>query len=909
MFNRFAFCSLGLLGVLLMSQTSEGVAAAGHAGSADFYVATNGRDNWSGRLAAPNRAGTDGPFATIAHAQQAAREARPTGAKPRPLTVLIRGGTYRLTEPLVFTPEDSGSEAAPITYAAYPGEKPVISGGSPIAGWQKGEGELWIARIPEVQAGKWYFQQLFVNGQRRTRARTPNEGYFPMEGPLPEIKNPQADRDNPASRIGFTFRGGDLKSWPGLDDVNLIVFHAWTASVHWIKELDEQTHTVRFTAPSGWPVGYFERNSRYYVENHREALDSPGEWYLDRTTGVLTYWPLPGEDMKKAQVIAPVLQHLVRLLGEPDAGLPVEHLAFRGLSFQHTEWVVPDKGPADGQAATHLSAPVYARGARKCVFEGCEIAHVGEYGLWLAQGCQDNRVVRCEIHDLGGGGVKIGETESPANEARAADRNVVDNCYIHDGGHMFHAGIGVWIGRCSYNQVTHNEICDFDYSGMSIGWSWGYAASSANHNIAEYNHIHHIGRGVLSDMGGIYTLDVSPGTRLCHNLIHDIESYSYGGWGLYTDEGSTEILLENNVVYNTKTGGFHQHYGKENTLRNNIFAFSREPQIIRSREEEHSSFTFERNIVYCHNGLILGGNWGNGHYRLDSNDYWDLLDPDIELAGMSFAEWQAAGRDQPSLVADPKFVDAAKRDFRLKPDSPALKLGFQPIYTSKVGLYGEPEWVKKPQQVARKAIEMPLPTPPKPIDEGFETTPVGQPAAGATTSGEEGGASIRVSEEQAASGKQSLKFTDAPGLSREWQPHTYYYTSFVKGTARMSFDVWLGEGAIFWNEWRDAAGPYNAGPSVRIEQSGELRAGGRTLMTVPREQWVHLDFTCGLGKQTTGAYDLTVTVAGQEPRKFEKLPFVSDKFRKLQWIGFISLATEKTVFYLDNLKVEVTGNR
>ncbi len=904
---RFASPLLVIVAAAWLSQALA--AKPGPSPKADFYVSPAGNDAWSGTLPAPNAARTDGPFATFGRAQAAVRAAK--AGQRRPYTVLLRGGAYRLAEPITFAPEDSGSADAPVTYAAYPDEKPVLSGGKAITAWKKGPGEVWTAQIPEVAAGQWYFHQLFVNGERRTRARTPNEGYFHIAGPLPEIKNPQADQDNPASRLGFTYTGDDMKRFTNLEDVNIHLYHAWTQSVHWIANLDEVNHTVRFTAPSGWPVGYFDRNARYYVENCPEALDSPGEWYLDRKTGVLSYWPLPGEDMTKAEVVAPKLRQLVEMKADSGLGTYVEHVTLRGLSFQHTDWEIPKTESADGQAATFLEAAIMARGALDCTIADCEIAHVGEYALWLRAGCKDCRVERCEIHDLGGGGVRIGETSDERTEAEAARRCVVDNNFIHDGGRVFRAGIGVWIGRSSYHEVTHNEICDFDYSGCSVGWSWGYAESSANHNRFEYNHIHHIGRGVLSDMGGIYSLGISPGTTERYNLIHDVYSYSYGGWGLYTDEGSSGILLEGNVVYDTKSGGFHQHYGRENTLRNNIFAFSREGQLIRSRQEDHISFFLERNIVLTDNDEPLGGNWGNGQFRADNNLYWDTVDPEeIEWAGMDLKAWQATGQDQHSLVADPLFVNAEKRDFRLKPDSPAItKLGFVPIDLTQIGLYGDPAWVARPTKIVRPAMEIPRPPGPQPIAEDFEGTKVGELPKLATVSGEDAaqGSSIRVTDETAASGKHSLKFTDAPGLEHEWQPHMYYYPGFVKGIVRVSYDVRLEAGAIFWNEWRDLASPYRVGPSVRIEKTGELKANGKPLLTVPIGQWVHLDFVCGLGMRSTGTYELTVTVPGQQPQKFTGIPTGTPEWKRLDWFGFISLATEKTVFYIDNVEVRAAG--
>lgn len=681
-----------------------------------LHVAAAGNDSWTGRLAAPNADKTDGPLATVQGARDLLRRERKAGKLDRPVRVELHGGVYRLAGPIVFTPEDSGSAQAPITYAAAQGEQPVLSGGVPIQGWKKAAGpdasaNIWTAEVPGVKQGQWQFRSLYVNGRRAIPARTPNEGEtFKMAEPLTPLgKDREAARRDPNTRLGYRFDGDDLKPWPDLQDAVLVHYHSWTTSRHRVQSVDPQKREVRVGNPCNWPFGWWGKE-RFYVENVREALDAPGEFHLDRKAGVVRYIPRTDEDMAKAEAIAPKPEELLRLEGDPAAGKLVEHLRFEGLSFQHTDWVMPVAGPVDSQAAAFLkTATVFARGASHCAFDRCEVAHTGGYGLWLERGCKDNAVVQCHLHDLGAGGVRLGEMGLPSKPEEQAERNTVENCFVHAGGRVFHAGVGVWIGRTSHNKVLHNEISDFFYTGVSVGWSWGYAPTSAHDNLIEYNHIHHLGWGQLSDMGGIYSLGISPGTRLRYNLIHDVLSYDYGGWGLYTDEGSTDMLLENNVVYRVKDGAFHQHYGRENIVRNNVLALSATfGQVRRSRQEEHVSFTLERNIVYGRGVPMLGGNWSNGKFNLAKNCYWDASGQEPKFpGGVGLKEWQAKGFDAGSIVADPKFVDPAAGNFALQPDSPAVKLGFQPIDTSQIGLTGPAEWRELPKKYPLAAMKLP----------------------------------------------------------------------------------------------------------------------------------------------------------------------------------------------------------
>ena len=692
---------------------------------ADLFVSPEGNDLWSGSLQTPNAARTDGPLASLVGARDAIRRLKAAGELQQPIRVRIGSGEYALSEPVVFEPQDSGTEHCPISYCGEDQSRPTLSGGRRITGWQK-QGDRWVAHLPEVQAGKWGFAALWVNGQRRTRARTPNEDYFYTAGKAPPIVDPQTGKTTSSGHVAFRFKAGDMRPFENLDDAVVVVYQSWEVGHQRVASIDEKRRVVTFRSPLPWAFDYWGGDVRYFVENVPEALDSPGEWYLDRTSGLLSYIPFPDEDLTRATVVAPVAQQLIVLQGEPANSRFVSHLRFENLRLLHTDWEVPPQGHAASQAACDFPGAVEATGARNCR------SRIASWPIWgrtgsgcgLAARTTGSRTMPSTI--WGPAACALGEQSDPKSDPEIAQRNIVDNNLIYDGGKIDPGAVGVWIGRTSYNRVSHNEICDLYYTGISVGWSWGYAPSSAHHNVVEFNHIHDIGRGVLGDMGGIYCLGDSPGTVLRNNLVHDVYDHHTGSLAIYTDEGSTGILIENNIGYGTTYANFHQHYGKENIVRNNIWALGKDCQLSRAHQEEHMSFTFERNIVYFDNGKLLKGGWTNDKFVMDRNLYWDTSRPngDVKFGEATFAEWQARGHDRNSRIADPKFVDAAHFDFRLQPDSPAFQLGFVPIDVSQIGLYGDPEWVRSPQKIRRQVY---TPKPPKepqptPVHDDFEET-------------------------------------------------------------------------------------------------------------------------------------------------------------------------------------------
>ena len=895
--------------------------------AATLYVATSGNDAWSGRLAAPAASGTDGPLATLQGARDAVRRLKAHGGLTEPVTVVVRGGVYRVGATIELRPEDSGTEAAPITYAAATGERPVISGGRPITGWRKAEGALWKAEVPGVKEG-WVFHQLFVNGLRRTRARTPNIGFLYTEGILAPIDRANWSDPNIEAKRGFRYRNGDITRWNHFEDAMIVVYHSWTTSIHFITDLDSKERVVRLAPISTWPIGYWwEYNTRYHVENVREALDQPGEWYLERATGTLLYWPLPGEDMTRAEVVAPVVgPTLLAFKGQPSTRNYVEHVAFRGLSFQHTDCLLTRDMPTDQQGATERRPMVDAVGLRHATLEDCELAHAGENGLWLDTGCSDNVVRRCHIHDLGGGAVFVGPLGAGDTPATAVERNVIDNCWIHDGSNIFRGSQGVWIGRASYNQVTHDEISDFHHLGVSVGHSWGYAPSSANHNTVAFNHVHHICNGYFSDGGGIYTLGISPGTVVRNNVVHDVVPtplMPVGGCGIYLDEGSSGIVVENNVVSHVGAAAFTQHYGKENVVRNNVFAFGGRDPICCARPEEHLSYTFEGNIVLSSAGQATSDHYSplKARTAFRRNLYWDLSGKPPLFSGVSFAEWQRTGRDRDSRIADPQFVDAQASDFRLQPTSPALAMGFRPIATDGVGLYGDRDWVAGPSRVKRAPLPdlpaPPPPPPPRPFVEDFESSPVGKSPRSLNLSPADRPDAIQVTDAVAASGHRCLKLTESRGLQYGFQPHVFYSSDrYTAGRVRFSCDLRNGaerpcDVYIGLRDYTVKGREYTDGPALFLREDGALVAGDKTLATVPIGKWVHLEIeletraAARSAGEAPGTYRLVATVAGAAPRVFAALPLADPQFHQFTWFGFSGGGKPGTEFFVDNLRLEL----
>ncbi len=514
-----------------------------------LFVAPGGSDE--------NPGTPEKPFATIAKARDAVRRLIAAGLAGD-VNVVIREGTYRLEAPLAFGPEDSGTDEHAITYAAAPGEKVVVSGGRPITGWRRAEGEVWTAQVPGVAEGKWYPRHLWVNGRRAVRARTPNQD---AEEPCRQLQG--VDLSSDRSRFTLTLEPGILGDWQNAADVEVMIAGNWAINRKRVQSIDAGANLVVLAPPhKHGPRSIFPSPGRWCCfENARELLDEPGEWYLDRTTATLSYWPREGEEMAAAEVVAPVLEQLVLVTGTRDE--PVRNLHFQGLRFEHTTWQIPADGYMGIQAChyghhehagrrwKHVPAALDFTDAERCRVEDCVVARLGGTGVELSDRCRHNTIRGNHVFDASANGVMVGGAREESN---VPEQNEVSNNHVHACGREYYGAIGIWVGFARQATISHNLVHDLPYSGISVGWEWNPNPTSCQQNRIEANHVYDV-MNRLCDGGCIYTLGFQPGTVIRANHLHDVHRSRYAQGapnnGMFIDQGSKGYLFEKNVIYNT----------------------------------------------------------------------------------------------------------------------------------------------------------------------------------------------------------------------------------------------------------------------------------------------------------------------------------------------------------------------
>ena len=737
MHHRTSSIRIGRAGLLICLSFAAWSVTLATAGPHDsdrivLYVSTNGNDGWSGQLPAPTVNRRDGPFATLTAARNAIRRLKSEKKLPGAVDVLILEGTHHLAEPLVLTTEDTGDEQHLVTWSAFPGHHPVLSGGTVINDWKPSEGRIVEAHLPDVKTGKWNFRQIFFRGQRQVRARWPNPD------PADPLYSGWAFIETAASTdqgVPYTHRyAADQppRPWahPGQAEMLVFPWYCWVNDLVPVQATNVAEKSISLTRAPPFSMPLMPGN-RFRVENVREELDQPGEWCLRTDTGTLSFWP--PEEMKAGDVIAPVIDTLIELRGTADA--PLSHITVSGLTFSHTRTPFPDELHENFHSPTKRGAGITLEHCDGCRIEENRFLMLGGDGVKLQGPNARNEVVGNEIGHVGGAGVVLASRDTAGNAGDTPDfenqetlrqhssrypklvRNVISDNHIHHCGYFKKncGGVHLYAINSIDNVLSHNHIHDMSDKGMVMQDGFG-------RYIVEYNDIHRLGLEI-ADTGGImvnrwFVLaddpELSKGSLIRFNLIRDCigcGAYSeqrnpkgegdrttangriwtpYYTWGIYFDNSGMNNTVFGNIVVSTVLGGVALPVGnpQNNRIENNIFVGSSGNQLDLRMSGVNNRFS--RNIIYYSDpaAKLFAANPSakSSISDCDHNLYFLAGDETPTIRGIgSLSDWQKLGFDQHSLVANPQFIDVAKGDYRLRPESPAFALGFQPIPAGQIG--------------------------------------------------------------------------------------------------------------------------------------------------------------------------------------------------------------------------------
>lgn len=716
----------GVLILLAISMTVGDCCAAEP--SADFYVSLEGRDNWSGMLAEPNDSQSDGPFATLARARDAIRSSGKNRAAD--VLVLIRGGTFRLSETVVFGLEDSGHPGSTITYAAYPGETPVFSSGQAITDWkpvttappglpEKAFGKVKVANV----SGR--FHTLFDAEGMLPRARS--QGFIPLKG---------------GSRNELHFPAGRLKNWPNVEDIEIVVrpHHAWIVNILPLKSVDEQKQIARTSIDATYamnPLHFLKTTNSCWVENALEELDEPGEWALNTQTGKLYLWP-----RNDSPILVPTLKELIRIKGKIDKegplDIPVTNLCLRGLTFTHGGRfsIAPDDAGLQHDWDMHdkANALVRLRGTERCTIQQCHFAHSGGSAIRVDLHGRYNVIDSNVIEHMGGAGVLLCGYGPGTKDVNGG--NVIFNNHIRHTGRIYSHSPGIMLWQSGENRVANNLVHNTPYTGIILSGCMTdffrrqgreLGRTIRRHEIAslpknpkledvlpylhthgnqiERNEIHHA-MEMLGDGNAIYIRGAGSGNVIRRNYIHHLVAPMIMQAAIRTDGGQRDTLIAENLIYKCTSQGILM---KLNTrVENNIVADIIAPPrgyYLSVREGPLTGATIQRNIFYSSSDVCTFIDElppGKGRTSEDRrgralarskdadtnhNIYYCASDP--ALGEQMLEKQRRDGVDTQSLAVDPLFMDPANGDFRLSPDSPALRLGFVGWDHTKAGLIKE----------------------------------------------------------------------------------------------------------------------------------------------------------------------------------------------------------------------------
>lgn len=591
-----------------------------------FYVSPYGSDD--------NVGSQTRPFASLQRAREAVAKAN--NYMQNDIVVYFRGGTYPVTKTIHFDSDDSGMAGHRIIYRNFRDEKVLLSGGVKITGWtQVDSSNLWRASLPSVDNTR----ELYIDGELAVMARggvLPNTEWVAADDPNLTLAN--------QTETLMTYQGSlpvyegyqaspeyaRMTNWRNISDIEMVYLQGWTYVICPIDEItatDNSGVFIKMRNPcfrdSQIKPGVHVVDPNY-LQNAFALLDEPGEWYLDRSEKMLYYIPKEGQDMAKVNAVVPAIETLMELKGTLDD--PVRLIQFEGLDFAYTTFLRPSthgfseiqatftKDPdIDDNGHSHYiktAAGIVVDAGQNITFERCNFSRFGAAGINIQNGSRNNLLRGCRLTEIGGSGIQIGgfniSDAHPEDEREIVKNNTINNCYLNGIGTIYKGAVGVISGYTDGTSITHNEITNIAYTGISIGWGWGYwdeggrphskknpapdnypifdKPTVSRNNHVDYNHVHHVLQK-LHDGGGIYTLSMMEGSTVIGNHVHD--NGAGHGWpgGIYPDEASGGIEIARNAVYNIKTPyNYHEVGlpGRQDTmnLHNNVFGGTPPPRHI-----------------------------------------------------------------------------------------------------------------------------------------------------------------------------------------------------------------------------------------------------------------------------------------------------------------------------------------
>ncbi|WP_146581484.1 right-handed parallel beta-helix repeat-containing protein [Neorhodopirellula pilleata] len=714
----------------------------------DVYVSVDGNAEADGSIAHP--------YGSLHDAVQAVRTLR-TAGNTEPVVITLRVGRHQVNETLVlgiadaaqtssnaaFEQYGAGDEIGPayLTFAAYPGEHPVVSGGVPVTGWTRLEsppadlpatavGKVWVTDMPSDMDR---FYTLYDNYGRLNRARNSGFAYT-----------------KPGSARTLHFPQGALRNWSNVEDVEIQARpgRAWVINMLPLASVDEvdqvATTSVSATYPMGPLAPYLHKpgDSVVWVENIIDALDEPGEWVVNTQTRKIYLWPSdPAPDGSPRGILAPTTTELIRVEGVIDyqgpTDTPVRGIAFSGLTFSHADrWAWKNDEGRVGWGMQHdwdmfdrPTALLRFRGAEDCRVTDCTFINSGGSGLRMDLHAQRNRVVDSEFAHLGEAGILLAGYGPGTKDAN--HHNDIINNHIHHFSEITWHSPGLWAWQSGHNRMVHNELHHSGYAAVLIttrvepdrslngeggrtvrrheiaaedekrtrggyeSWKIRERYNHARHNLLEHNEISHAVE-LLSDGNGIYVSGTGTGNIVRYNYLHDNLAHSLPA-AIRCDDDQHETLIYGNVLYNN--AGFSAAIASKgvNDIINNFIVA---PAVV--PRSGYISFEWapvagskaHRNIILSHpdggsaySERLRSGQTSGGpklvSTDMDSNLYYHPTNPhwiDDHLIKM-----RAVGKEDASLFGDPLFTDPGNGDFTFRPGSPAVVLGIESLDVSKMG--------------------------------------------------------------------------------------------------------------------------------------------------------------------------------------------------------------------------------